>query len=483
MKYGKYEIENDGQATWKILQRDDMRVPARFFALESMLSQIYRDNAIKQIINVATLPGIKKYALAMPDIHYGYGFPIGGVAAFDLDEGVISPGGVGYDINCGVRFCRTNLKYAEIKSKIKNIITGFYQSVPSGVGSHNAIRKLNMKELNKVLSEGSEWAVNNGFGDAADIQSTENYGKMDKADPAKLSNRAKERGLNQLGTLGSGNHFLEIGVIDKILNKKVANEFGLEEEQVIVMVHTGSRGLGYQVCDDYLHRMVKEQKNYDFEVVDKQLACAPFKSNIGSDYYQAMSAAANYAWANRQVIMSLACRSLEKTLSISPKELGFELIYDVCHNIAKVEKHEIDGEETKLCVHRKGATRSFGPQREELPQNYRRTGQPVIIPGDMGTYSYLLLGTKKAMKQSFGSSCHGAGRIMSRRAASRRYNFNEVKNKLQNKGIVTYSAKKKTLVEESPDTYKDVNQVVDAVDKAGLAKKVVRTRPLGVLKG
>ncbi len=483
MKYGKYKIENDGPATWKILKRNKMNVPARFFALESMLSQIYRDNAIKQIINVASLPGIQKYALAMPDIHYGYGFPIGGVAAFDLDEGVISPGGVGYDINCGVRFCRTNLKYNEVKSKIKDIIASFSHSVPSGVGSHSAIKKLGIKELDKVLSNGSEWAINNGFGDAADIQATENFGMMKEAEPNKLSNRAKERGLNQLGTLGSGNHFLEIGVVDKIFNKKVAAEFDLEKNQVVVIIHTGSRGLGFQVCDDYLHRMVKEQKNYDFELVDKQLSCAPFKSNIGSDYYQAMSAAANYAWANRQVIMSLASRALEKTLSISPKQLGFELIYDVCHNIAKVEEHNVNGNEINLCVHRKGATRSFGPQREELSQNYRRMGQPVIIPGDMGTNSYLLLGTKKAMKQSFGSCCHGAGRVMSRRAARRRFNFNEVKNGLQNRGIVTYSAKKKTLVEESPDTYKDVNQVVDAVDKAGLAKKVVRTRPLGVLKG
>ncbi len=483
MKYGKYIIENDGPATWKILARDNMRVPARFFALKSMLSQIYRDNAIKQIINVATLPGIQKYSLAMPDIHYGYGFPIGGVAAFDVEEGVISPGGVGYDINCGVRFCRTNLQYNEVKTRIKDIITGFQQSVPSGVGSHNAIRKLNKQELDKVLHQGSEWAINNGFGDAADIQATENYGKMEQANPAKLSNRAKERGLNQLGSLGSGNHFLEIGVIDKIFNKKAASDLNLEENQIVVMIHSGSRGLGYQVCDDYLHRMVKIQKNYDFELVDKQLSSAPFKSNIGSDYFQAMSAAANYAWANRQVIMSLANRSLEKTLSISPKQLGFELIYDVCHNIAKLEEHDVDGKTVKLCLHRKGATRSFGPKREELPQKYRRSGQPVIIPGDMGTHSYLLLGTKKAMKQSFGSCCHGAGRVMSRSAARRRFNFNQVKNELQNKGIVSYSAKQKTLVEEAPDTYKDVNQVVMAATTAGLAKKVLRTRPLGVLKG
>ena len=460
-----------------------MRVPARFYALESMLTQIIRDNALSQVVNVATLPGIQKYSMAMPDIHYGYGFPIGGVAAFDLENGIISPGGVGYDINCGVRFCRTNLFLKDIKSKIPEIVKGFYEFVPSGLGSHGAIKRLNQKEEEEVMLNGAKWVIEQGYGEESDLEATESFGRMKEANPDKVSQRARSRGLNQVGTLGSGNHFVEIGVIDEVYDQNLANEFSLAKDQIIVMVHSGSRGFGYQICDDYLHLMVGQLNKLPFSIPDRQLACTPFNSKLGSDYFQAMSCAANYAWANRQVLMSLANKAIQKALSISKSELGFQLIYDVCHNIAKVEKHKINGKEMELCVHRKGATRSFGPYQSELAERFQKTGQPVIVPGDMGTHSFLMVGTNQSMKETFGSCCHGAGRILSRSAAKRKFNFNQVKNQLQSQGIIVYSVQRNTLVEESPDTYKNVTEVVEAVSLAGLAKKVVRTRPLGVLKG
>ena len=419
----------------------------------------------------------------MPDIHYGYGFPIGGVAAFELENGIISPGGVGYDINCGVRFCRTNLFLKDIKNKIPEIVKGFYEFVPSGVGSHGAIKRLNQKEEEEVMTKGAKWVIEQGYGEESDLEATESFGRMKEANPDKVSQRARSRGLNQVGTLGSGNHFVEIGVIDEVYDQNLANEFSLAKDQVIVMVHSGSRGFGYQVCDDYLHLMVGQINKLPFSIPDRQLACTPFNSKLGSDYFQAMSCAANYAWANRQVLMSLADKAIQKALSISKSNLGFRLIYDVCHNIAKVEIHKINGKEMELCVHRKGATRSFGPHQSELAERFQKTGQPVIVPGDMGTHSFLMVGTNQSMKETFGSCCHGAGRLMSRSAAKRKFNFNQVKNQLQSQGIIVYSVQRNTLVEESPDTYKNVTEVVEAVSLAGLAKKVVRTRPLGVLKG
>jgi tRNA-splicing ligase RtcB len=482
-KYKNHELMQVGKATWEISKSGAMRVPARVYATESMLTKIIADNSLSQLINIATLPGIKKYAMAMPDIHYGYGFPIGGVAAFDCDNGIISPGGVGYDINCGVRFCRTNLFLDDIKDKIEAIVQGFYQFVPSGVGSHGGIRALNHKEENEVMIKGAQWAVEQGYGTLEDIDSTESFGRMEGTNPDKVSQRAMSRGANQVGTLGSGNHFLEIGIVDKIYDQKLADEFQLEKNQVIVIVHSGSRGFGYQICDDYLHQMVRQINELPFSIPDRQLACAPFQSKLGQDYFSAMCCAANYAWANRQVLMRLAEKALIKKLSISPSALGLSLIYDVCHNIAKIEKHTVDGTEMTLCLHRKGATRAFAPNHPELPAKFQSIGQPVIVPGDMGTYSFLMVGTAFAMKETFGSCCHGAGRELSRKEALRRFNFNDVKNKLLQKGIVVYSVQKNTLVEESPNTYKDVTEVVNAVSLAGIAKKVVRTRPLGVLKG
>jgi len=460
-----------------------MTVPARFYATEKMLPQIFKDNALSQLINVAHLPGIQKYAMAMPDIHYGYGFPIGGVAAFDVDNGIISPGGVGYDINCGVRFCRTNLSYSDIRDNIPKIVEGFYKFVPSGIGSSGAIKKLDHKEETDVMLKGAKWAIEKGFGVESDLERIENFGCMKDANPDTISERTRQRGLDQVGTLGSGNHFLEIGVIDKIYDEQLARRLSLEKEQVIIMVHSGSRGFGYQVCDDFLHQMVKNLSSLPYKIPDRQLACTQFTSELGQKYFQAMCCAANYAWANRQVLMSLAKKALIKTLSISEEQLGFQLIYDVCHNIAKVETHKVNGKEMKLCVHRKGATRAFGPGRDELSEEYRKIGQPVIIPGDMGTHSYLLIGTEQAMQESFGSCCHGAGRVMSRSKAKRTFSYQQVKNELQKKGIVVFSVQKNTLVEESPQTYKNVSDVVEAVEMAGLAKKIVRTKPLGVLKG
>ncbi len=483
MKYKEHSINKVSSSIWEIPKREGMKVPGRFYALEKMIPQIIKDDALQQVINVAHLPGIQKYSFAMPDIHYGYGFPIGGVAAMDVDEGIISPGGVGYDINCGVRFCRTNLFYDDIKDKIKDIVLGFYQNVPSGVGSHGAIKKLTQKEEDEVMIKGARWVIENGYGDESDLSATENYGEMKESNPDKVSRRARERGLNQIGTLGSGNHFLELGIIDQVYNKELADHFHLEKNQVIVIVHSGSRGFGYQICDDYLKIMVRNLNKYDFTLPDRQLACTPINSQIGKDYFSAMCCAANYAWANRQVLMNLAERSLIKTLSISKERLGFKLIYDVSHNIAKFEKHNVNGKEKTLCLHRKGATRSFGPGRKELAPEFQKIGQPVIVPGDMGTHSYLMIGTDFAMKETFGSCCHGAGRVKSRKQALREYNFGTVKSDLEKQGIVVFAAQKSTLVEENPEVYKDVSDVVEAVHISGIAKKIVRTRPLGVLKG
>jgi len=483
MKFKGHTIDKISEAIWEIPQSDGMSSSARFYATQKMLPQIFKDNALTQLINVAHLPGIQKYAMAMPDIHYGYGFPIGGVAAFELDDGIISPGGVGYDINCGVRFCRTNLTYDDIKDQVENIVKGLYRYVPSGVGSSGAIKKLNQNEENEVMTKGAQWAIEKGFGETDDLGHTENFGCMEQANPDRISERARKRGLDQVGTLGSGNHFLEIGIIDEIYDAPLAEKLDVRLDQVIVMVHSGSRGFGYQICDDFLHEMVTKLSDLPFHIPDKQLACMPFRSELGQRYFQAMCCAANYAWANRQVLMSLAKKAIMKSLSISDHALGFKLIYDVCHNIAKLERHNVYGIEKMLCVHRKGATRAFGPGREELSDEYKDIGQPVIIPGDMGTHSYLLIGTEKAMTESFGSCCHGAGRVLSRSAAKRSFSFHEVKNKLQKQGIVVWSVQKNTLVEESPDTYKNVSDVVEAVEIAGLAKRIVRTRPLGVLKG
>lgn len=460
-----------------------MRVDAIIYASYKLIEQIKDDSAPQQVANVATLPGIVRYSLAMPDIHWGYGFSIGGVAATDTENGgVISPGGVGYDINCGVRLLKTGLFEKDLHPRLKDLVYALYNDIPAGVGSKGDI-KVNDKEQEKILLKGARWALEHGYATETDIEHTEESGAMEGADPSAVSDRAYERGRSQSGTLGSGNHFIEVQAIDEIYDREAAQVFGLQKDQVVVMIHSGSRGFGYQICEDYAKGMVPVLSKYNINVPDRQLACAPFDSPEGKRYFGAMKCAANYAWNNRQCLMHLVRSTFEKVFSNSWQKLGMSLIYDVAHNIAKLEKHNIDGEDKLLCVHRKGATRAFRPNSPDIPQRYKKIGQPVIIPGDMGRNSYLLVGTQKAMDETFGTTAHGAGRCLSRTAAMSKYSVSSVRRQLEDKGIVLMAAGKATISEEAPEAYKDVNVVVDAVCGAGISKRVCRMKPLGVLKG
>jgi tRNA-splicing ligase RtcB len=478
------ELNKIRENFWEIPITGEMKVPGRIYISEKMIEKNLRDDeALKQVINVAYLPGIQKYSLAMPDIHWGYGFPIGGIAATDLNEGVISPGGVGYDINCGVRLAVTTLNEEAVKPKIEKLISNLFNNIPTGVGSKGAIKKLSQTDINKVLEKGSAWAVENGMGDNSDIEFTEESGTLKNADYDLVSSRAIERGIDQAGTLGSGNHFLEVDVVDEIFDEKTASVFGFFKGQVVVLIHTGSRGLGYQVCDDYLERIMKASSNYGFTLPDKQLACAPINSKEGNEYFAAMQAAANFAWNNRQVIMHLARKSFKDTFGMTDSELGFRLVYDVCHNIAKIEEHNIYGQMKKVCVHRKGATRAFPPGSKMIPAKYKEVGQPVLIPGDMGRYSYIAVGTEKAMEETFGSSCHGAGRNLSRNKAMKAAKGRNLIDELKKKGIVIQAKGYKTIAEEMPDAYKDVSDVVEVMHNEGITMKVAKVRPIGVIKG
>ncbi len=469
---------------WMIPKKDYpfMRVDGMIYATKEMIEKATEDAAVVQVANVASLPAIVGRSMAMPDIHYGYGFPIGGVAATRVEDGVISPGGVGYDINCGVRLLRTNLELSDIEDKIEALLYQLARDVPAGVGSKHQ-EKLSERDLDEVARRGAQWAVAMGYGTAEDIEHTEARGCLEGADPAAVSDRAKQRGRPQLGTLGSGNHFLEIGVVDKIYDPEKARVMGLAEGQITVLIHTGSRGYGYQICDDSLKLMQNAVNKYNIKLPDRQLACAPVKSPEGQRYLAAMACAANYAWANRQMITHLVRQSFERVLGAGREKLGLELIYDVAHNIAKIEEHEVDGERVTLCVHRKGATRAFPPGHPELPPRYREIGQPVLVPGDMGTYSYVLVGTQRAMDETFGSTCHGAGRLMSRAKAKRHRHGAEVVRELRERGILVHSPSKAGIAEEQPDAYKDVSQVVEATEGAGISTRVARMRPLAVLKG
>ncbi len=470
---------------WEIPQsfRSDMRVPARIYASEKMLEEILEDRSVEQLVNVATLPGILKYALAMPDIHEGYGFPIGGVAAMDEKSGVISPGGVGYDINCGVRLLASSFSHSELAPHLVDLANQIARDVPSGVGRGGRII-LKEKEIKDILEGGAARIVAQGHGVKDDLEKMEEGGCLSGADASVVSEHAKDRGRDQLGTLGSGNHFLEIQRVEKIFLPEVAKVFGMRENQIIVMIHTGSRGLGHQVATDYVRLMNTKLSSWKIELPDRELACAPLDSDEGQRYFKAMAAAANFAWANRQMITDLVRRAWERVLSrkISGK-YNLDLVYDVAHNIAKFEEHEIDGKKVKVCLHRKGATRAFGPGRVELPKIYRDIGQPVLIPGSMGTASYVLVGTDAAMTESFGSTCHGAGRRMSRTESRRRISGATLKKELEAQGIIVRCASLSGLTEEAPLAYKDIDEVVDVVDRAGLAKKVARLRPLAVVKG
>jgi len=476
-KFGK--LEKIDEYRWRVPQnfKPEMRVPGLIYASEKMLVHIFQDNTPVQVANAACLPGIIKYSIAMPDIHWGYGLPIGGVVATDINKnGVISPGGVGSDINCGVRLVRTNLKSSEIKDKIEVIVKVLFEAIPSGLGSRGAIA-LSFDEEEAVLEKGSKWAVNKGYGVPEDLLYTEEGGCLEFANPAKVSQRAVERGKKQLGTLGSGNHFLEIQRVEEIYDEKIAKVFGLEKDLITIMIHSGSRGLGYQVCEDYLKTMLDATRKYNITLPDKQLCCAPFNSTEGQNYLGAMAAAANYAWANRQCIMYWTREAFSKIFAT--KDLSMKLVYDVAHNIAKIENHA----GIKVCVHRKGATRAFPKGTKEVPKAYAEVGQPVIVPGDMGRASYVLVGTELGMEEAFGTACHGAGRLLSRTSAIRQASARRIDRELEQKGIIVRSADRETLAEEMPEAYKDVTDVVNVLHNAKIAKKIAKLVPLGVIKG
>jgi tRNA-splicing ligase RtcB (3'-phosphate/5'-hydroxy nucleic acid ligase) len=474
-------IEGD---LWEIPREGRMKVPGRIYSAGPPRPD---DPALGQVANVAHLPGILRFSLAMPDIHWGYGFPIGGVAAVDADQGAISPGGVGYDINCGVRIVTTALDEETVRASLHAVTAQIYRDVPTGVGASHAIPKLSEAELDEVLSQGARWAVRRGFAAASDdAERCEEGGRLAGADPGAVSERARLRGADQLGTLGSGNHFLEVDRVAEVYDEAAAEAFGLVPGTVAVQIHSGSRGLGYQVCDEFLAELGPRLASFGEDYArlpDRQLACAPARSDEGRRYLGAMQAAANFAWANRQVMTGLAVRALLHALRVSERDLGARVLYDVCHNVAKHEEHEVDGARRRVLVHRKGATRAFGPGDPRVPAPYRGVGQPVLIPGDMGRYSYVLAGTAKAMTDTFGSSCHGAGRLLSRGEALRRGRGRSIAKELAAKGIEVISRGKKTLAEEMSEAYKDVAQVVAVMHRAGISRLVARLEPMGVVKG
>ena len=467
---------------WEIpmTTRPGMRVPAHVYALEEMLPALLQDKSLEQLINVTTLPGIRKAAMVMPDAHEGYGFPIGGVAATSYPDGVISPGGIGYDINCGVRLLKSELKYSDVKSHLEELSKQLYKEIPSGVGQGGNL-KLGLKIIDRVLKQGAAWAVENGYGDHADLEYIESHGRLEAADPAAVSESAKKRGHDQLGTIGSGNHFVEVDRIDEIYHEEAAQAFGLQKDQLVILIHTGSRGLGHQVATDHIRIMMNKMHEYGIKLPDRELACVPFNSEEGQEYYKAMCAAANYAWCNREVITWEIRNAWQNVFGVNGGHI--HLLYDVAHNIAKIEEHMIDGRRQKVIVHRKGATRAFGPGFEELPSSMRNIGQPVLIPGSMGTHSYVLVGTQGSMDATFGSTCHGAGRAMSRKAAKKQVDAPSLLKELKEIGIHIQAGSYAGVAEEAPVAYKDVSLVVETVDRAGIAKKVARLKPVAVIKG
>lgn len=479
------EIKQIDEVRWEIPQdyRQGMRVPVRIYADAEMLNEMRRDMTLEQATNVSFLQGIYKYSIALPDGHQGYGFPIGGVAATDAETGVISPGGVGYDINCGVRLLRTNLDKKDVVPKLRELVEAFFRNVPSGLGSRGKI-SLTHAQLDQVLENGARWAVENGFGWKEDLERLEEGGCMAGADTKRVSAQAKHRGIPQLGSLGSGNHFLEIQTVDKIYDLEVARKFGIDHEnQVTVMIHTGSRGLGHQVCSDYLRMMERAVHQYKLPMPDRELVNVPVNSPEGQAYFSAMKCAANYAWTNRQMIVHWVRQSFEQVLGKDAESLGLHIVYDVAHNIAKLEEHKINDGRKKVYVHRKGATRAFGPGHPDVPSIYREVGQPVLIPGDMGTASYVLVGTEQGMQETFASTAHGAGRRMSRTAALKRFWGDNVRKELETKGIIVRATKSSIIAEEAPDAYKNIDKVAEISHKAGIARMVARLKPIGVAKG
>ncbi|MFQ5877821.1 MAG: RtcB family protein [Acidobacteriota bacterium] len=479
----RIEVEPIDRYRYRIPPQGRMNVPGIVFADERLMSGIRDDQCLRQVANVACLPGIVRASLAMPDIHWGYGFPIGGVAAFDLDEGVISPGGVGYDINCGVRLLRSKLRFEEVRARLTPLVEALFRDIPAGVGSHRKDLRLGRQDQERLLARGAAWAVDNGFGEPQDLLHIEEGGRLAGADPDRVSDRARERRRAQLGTLGSGNHFVEVQRVAEVYDAPAGRAFGLEEGGVTISIHTGSRGLGYQVCDDFLRRMLAAAHKYGIHLPDPQLCCAPFRSEEGKSYLGAMYAAANFAFGNRQLITHWVRRAFERVFQKGPRELGIEVVYDVCHNIAKVETHRVDGRERSLCVHRKGATRAFAAGHPQTPTAYQSVGQPVLIPGDMGRASFVLVGARRALEETFGSTCHGAGRRLSRAAAKKSARGRSIVREMEARGVIVRSEGYATLAEEIPEAYKDVSEVVDVVHGAGISSRAARLVPIGVIKG
>jgi tRNA-splicing ligase RtcB len=477
------EVRKLDDFRWVLPKKGKMRTEGLVYADEKMFAVIRKDPCLEQVANVACLPGIVGRSLAMPDIHWGYGFPIGGVAAFDMEDGIVSPGGVGYDINCGVRLLRSELDAAEIKDRIPTLVDALFRNIPSGVGSRRKDLKLSSREMDNVLVTGAGWAVSHGYGSQAELKHIEERGCIAGGNPEYVSQRAHTRGKDQLGTLGSGNHFVEVGLVEEVYDEAAARALSLYKGQVTVIVHTGSRGLGHQVCDDHIKVLLKASAKYGIDLPDKQLCCAPIASKESKQYLSAMACAANFAFCNRQLITHWVRETFQEVLQVGPRELGLGLVYDVCHNIAKVETHEVNGKARKLCVHRKGATRAFPPHSPFIPEDYKEVGQPVLIPGDMGRYSYVLLGTSTALKETFGSTCHGAGRMLSRRQAQKAAGGRAIIRELEDRGIYVRGAGQGTIREEISEAYKDVSDVVNVVHQAGIGKKVARLKPMGVIKG
>lgn len=480
----KQDIKRIGEVKWEIptSYRDDMRVPVHIFADDRLLEAALGDRSLTQAINASSLPGLVSHVNVMPDVHQGYGFPIGGVAATKLPDGVISPGGIGYDINCGVRLLSSRIPIDAAESYLNDLGSSLYANCPSGVGKKGSVR-LKLKQLEAVCRLGSEWALKNGFARPEDLPSTEEGGRVPGADPSAVSERAMQRGRPQLGTLGAGNHFIEIDIVEQIYHQEGAQAMGLKEGYLALQIHCGSRGFGHQICSDYVRELQGAVRRYGIELPDRELVCAPLSSPEGKRYLAAMTCAANYAFANRQVLAHHARRSFEQVLAGKVKDFDLHQVYDIAHNMGKIEEHVVDDRKMKVCVHRKGATRAFGPGFLGLPEKYRGIGQPVLVPGSMGTASWVLLGTEESMAQSFGSSCHGAGRVMSRTRAKKTIRGDRLRNKLQSEGIRILAGSMPGLAEEAPQAYKDVDAVVEVVVKAGIAKKVARLRPVVVIKG
>jgi len=470
----QYQIDADSNS--------GMKVPVRIYADEPLLQKMLSDRTIMQARNVSSIPGIVGQSIVLPDGHEGYGFPVGGVAAMDAEDGMISPGGVGYDINCGVRLLRSNLTEKDVRSKLKDLVTDLFSSIPSGVGSKGSVR-LSHSELDEVLVKGVNWAIEHGYGTTDDADVCEENGQIQNADPNKVSDKARKRGAPQLGSLGSGNHFLEVQKVAEVHDEEAANRMGLKEGTITVLIHCGSRGFGHQVCSDYLRVAEQAMHKYDINLPDRELACVPNNSEEGESYRAAMFAALNFAWSNRQMLTHWTRKSIERVFNQSESDLDMKLVYDVAHNIAKVEKHKVDGAERKVVVHRKGATRAFPANRDEIPSKYRDLGQPVLVPGSMGTASWVLLGQPNSMDLSFGSTAHGAGRTMSRSKARRNYSEDDVKKSLNDKGIFIKALTRDGVVEETPQAYKDVDSVVNVSHNLGIATKVAKLVPIGVIKG